>query len=97
MDNPKHKDAVSDLDHLHKLFTSLRWWLLEPHDERVKADGGYAYCLADTGKTYVIYVTGGKGAILRLDDGKYSLLRYDPRTGQSVELPGTPCGLVISS
>lgn len=94
VDNPKHKDAVSDLDHLHKFFTSLQWWLLEPHDERVKADGGYAYCLADAGKTYVIYVVGGKGASLKADGGTYSLWRYDPRTGQSTELPATAEDLV---
>ncbi len=86
VDNPRHKDAVCDLDHLHKFFTSLQWWLLEPHDEWVQADGGYAYCLADAGRTYVIYVAAGNGANLKLDGGKYSLCRYDPRTGQSTEL-----------
>jgi hypothetical protein len=86
VDNPKHRDAVSDLDHLHKFFTSLQWWLLEPHDERVEADGGYAYCLTDGGKSHAVYIVGGKGATLRLDGGQYSLLRYDPRTGQSTEL-----------
>jgi hypothetical protein len=94
VDNPKHKDAVSDLDHLHAFFTSLQWWRLEPHDEWVKANGGYAYCLADAGKTYVIYVVGGKGASLAADGGEYSLWRYDPRTGQSTELPPTAEGLV---
>lgn len=87
VDNPKHKDALSDLDHLHRFFTSLRWWQLEPHDERVQAGAGYAYCLADAGKTYVIYVAGGQGASLKTDGREYSLRRYDPRTGQSTELP----------
>jgi len=86
VDNPKHKDAISDLNHLHAFFTSLQWWLLEPHDEQVKADGGYAYCLADAGKTHVIYVVAGTGATLKLDGGQHSLSRYDPRTGQSTEL-----------
>jgi len=94
VDNPKHKDAVSDLDHLHTFFTSLQWWLLEPHDERVKADGGYAYCLADGGKTYVIYVAGGHGAKLKPDGGEYLLSRYDPRTGQATKLPPASGGLV---
>jgi len=94
VDNPKHKDAVSDLDHLHTFFTSLPWWRLEPHDEWVKADGGYAYCLADAGKTCVIYVIAGKGASLKSDGGEYSLSRYDPRTGQSTELPATAGDLV---
>jgi len=87
VDNPKHKDAVSDLDHLHTFFTSLRWWRLEPHDERVTANGGYAYCLADADKTWVVYFAGGQGASLKTNGGEYSLWRYDPRTGQSAELP----------
>jgi len=94
VDNPKHKDAVSDLDHLHTFFTSLPWWLLDPHDERVTANGGYAYCLADAGKIYVVYVVGGKGAILKPDNGEYSVARYDPRTGQSIELPAVAGDLV---
>ena len=88
VDDPRHKEAVADLDRLHRFFASLPWWLLEPHDEMVKADGGYAYCLAEVGKTYVIYVVRSKGADLRLEGGKYSLSRYDPRTGQSTELTG---------
>ena len=76
----------ADLDRLHRFFTALKWWLLEPRDELVKADGGYAYCLANPGKTYVIYVVGSNGAELRLADGKYSFSRYDPRTGRSTEL-----------
>jgi len=86
VDDPRHKDAVADLDRLHRFFTSLSWWLLEPHDELVKADGGYAYCLADPGKTYVIYVAGSRGADLKLAGKSYSVSRYDPRTGQTTVL-----------
>ena len=68
--------------------------MLEPHDERLKADSGYAYCLADAGKTNVIYVAGSKGANLKLDSGQYSLTRYDPRTGQSMQLPAPAAGMV---
>jgi hypothetical protein len=94
VDNPKHQEAAADLDHLHTFFTSLPWWRLEPHDEQVTADAGYAYCLADIGKTYVIYVAGGHGATLKLVGEEYSLRRYDPRTGQSTELPA-PAGDVV--
>ena len=89
VDNPRHKEAIADLDRLHRFFTALQWWLLEPRDELVKADGGYAYCLADLGKTYVVYVVGSKGAELKLADGKYSLSRYDPRTDRSTTLPAS--------
>ena len=82
------------VDHLHTFFTSLPWWRLEPHDEQVTANGGYAYCLADAGKTYVIYVAGGKDAKLKLDGREYSVARYDPRTGRSTERPD-PAGDVV--
>ncbi len=94
VDDPRHKVAVADLDHLHRFFTALEWWRLEPHDELVEADGGYAYCLAEAGTTYVIYVAGANGADLTLADGEYSVSRYDPRTGQSPELPGPARGSV---
>jgi hypothetical protein len=94
VDNPKHKDAIADLDRLHKFFTSLEWWKLEPHDELVRGDGGYAYCLAEPGRTYVVYAAGSRGAELKLPDGKYSVSRCDPRTGESTELPASPGGSV---
>jgi hypothetical protein len=89
VDDPRHREAVADLDRLHRFFTSLPWWRLAPHDELVKADGGFAYCLAEVGKTYVIYVVGSRGGELQLANGEYSLSRYDPRTGQSAELAGS--------
>lgn len=94
VDDPRHKEAVADLDRLHRFFTSLPWWLLEPHDELVKVAGGYAYCLAEGGKTYVIYVVGTKGAELKLAHREYSVSRYDPRTGQSTEPAGSASGSV---
>jgi hypothetical protein len=94
VDDPRHKEAVADLDRLHRFFMSLPWWLLEPHDELVKADGGYAYCLAEAGRTYVIYVVGSKGADLKLADRDYSLSRNDPRTGRSTKLAGSAGGSV---
>jgi hypothetical protein len=94
VDDPRHKEAVADLDRLHRFSTSLPWWLLEPHDELVKAAGGYAYCLADVGKTYVICVVGSKGADLKVADRECSLSRYDPRTGQSTELASSASGSV---
>jgi len=94
VDDPRHKVAVADLDHLHRFFTALEWRRLEPHDELVEADGGYAYCLAEAGTTYVIYVAGANGADLTLADGEHSVSRYDPRTGQSTELPGSARGSV---
>jgi hypothetical protein len=93
VDDPRHAVAVTDLDHLHRFFTSLPWWQLEPHDELAKANGGYAYCLAEPGHTYAVYIAGSRGAELRLADGAYRLSRYDPRTGERTELPGPAGGV----
>lgn len=94
VDNPKHKEAVADLDHLHKFFTALQWWMLEPRDDRLMADDGYAYCLADAGKTAVIYACSCHGAKLTLDAGDYTVSRYDPRTGECCPLPAATGGAV---
>ncbi len=91
VDDPRHSDAVADLDRLHRFFTSLKWWELAPHDELVQADGGYAYCLGQPGKTYVVYVAGARGADLQIEEGGYSVSRFDPRTGRSAETPA-PAG-----
>jgi hypothetical protein len=92
VDNPRHQDALADLDRLYKFFTALDWWLLEPRDELVRPDGGYAYCLADVGRTYVVYVAGSRGAELKLPAGEYSAQRYDPRTGERADLPVATSG-----
>ena len=91
VDDPRHREAIADLDHLHRFFTALQWWLLEPHDELVKADGGYAYCLAEPGRTYAVYVAGSRGAELKVAKGAYAVSRYDPRTGDWTQLAG-PAG-----
>ena len=61
---------------------------------RVSPDvaGDWSYCLADPGRTYVIYVVGSRGAEPKLADGNHWLSRYDPRTGRSTELPASAGG-----
>ena len=45
--------------HMVDFFTSFEWWKTSPHDELVNRGN---YCLADPGRTYVIYLPhGGNG------------------------------------
>jgi hypothetical protein len=87
VDNPRYADGLADLDRLRRFFTSLPWWTLEPRDERVRADGGYAYCLTDGKGVCVVYLAGARGADLELPRGRFVISRFDPRTGESVPLP----------
>jgi hypothetical protein len=81
VDNPCHADALADLAALKQFFTSFEWWKLEPHDEFVRAEKGFAYCIAETGRAYAVFCVGGKGASLALADGEWAVERWDPRTG----------------
>jgi hypothetical protein len=65
-------------------FTSFEWWKTEPHDELV--DGG-AYCLADPGRTYAVYLPMGRAAKVTLLPGTYEVRWYNPRNGQTKALP----------
>jgi hypothetical protein len=52
-DDPRNDIVIGDLQHLKNFFTSLPWWRLDPHDKLVTAN--YGYCVADIGRTYVVY------------------------------------------
>jgi hypothetical protein len=82
VDNPRHADAIADLDRLHRFFMSLEWWTLEPHDEFVASAKGYGYCLSDPGKLTVVYLVGTTAAELKLSNDRFDVRRFDPRTGQ---------------
>ena len=102
VDDPRHAEAVADLGRLKAFFTSLDWWLLEPHDELCRASGGFAYCLADSGVVHVVYCAGSRGAELTIGAGEakgpasesYVASRFDPRTGESTQLPSPSGGSV---
>lgn len=69
--------------HIVECFTALEWWRMDPHDELV--DGG-AYCLAEPGRQYLIYLPSGGRAAVRLAEGRYRASWFDPRTGKSEEI-----------
>ncbi len=65
--------------HMVDFFTAFEWWKAEPHDEFV--DGG-AYCLAETGRVYVVYLPYGRRVTVNLDPGNYQAEWFNPRNGQ---------------
>ena len=72
------------------------WWKLVPHDELVSAEpgpkdgvAGYAYCLAEPGRRYVVYCENTRSTQLKVGgsaDATYRITRFDPRTGERVRL-----------
>jgi hypothetical protein len=70
--------------HIVDFFQSFSWWRTEPHDELV--DGG-AYCLAEPGHDYAVYLPMGRAVHLKLLPGRYAVRWFNPRTGRSTSLP----------
>jgi Putative collagen-binding domain of a collagenase len=86
-EDPRNDVAIADLQRLRRFFTSRQWWRLEPHDELVSADHGY--CLAELGKTYVVYAEESTNVLLKLgveSTATYRIALYDPRTGSYTDL-----------
>ncbi len=65
--------------HMVHFFSTLEWWKAEPHDELVNNG---AFCLAETGRVYVVYLPYGGDVSLRLDSGRYQVKWFNPRTGE---------------
>ncbi len=70
--------------HIVEFFTGFDWWTTEPHDELV--DGG-AFCLADPGKVYAVYLPAGRAVHLKLLPGTYDARWFNPRDGKVKPLP----------
>jgi hypothetical protein len=65
-------------------FSSFPWWKTEPHDELV--DGG-AFCLADPGQVYAVYLPMGRTVNMKLPPGNYEAHWFNPRSGKTIALP----------
>jgi hypothetical protein len=65
--------------HMVHFFTSFEWWKAEPHDELV--DNG-AFCLAQAGKLYVVYLPRGGNSVVKFEPGRYEVRWFNPRTGE---------------
>jgi hypothetical protein len=70
--------------HMLRFFTGFEWWKTEPHDEFVNND---AFCLAEPGRLYVIYLSRGGTVTARLQPGSYKAQWFNPRTGDYSDIP----------
>ncbi|HEX8199962.1 MAG TPA: DUF4038 domain-containing protein, partial [Isosphaeraceae bacterium] len=79
--------------HIVECFAAVEWWRMEPHDEL--ASGG-AYCLAEPGRQYLVYLPSGGATTVQLAEGRYRASWFDPLTGRS-EAIGVASGPAWSS
>ena len=70
--------------HMVDFFTSFEWWKTNPHDDLVNSGN---YCLADPGKTYVIYIPHPGKATIQLQPGSYKAYWFSAVTGERIDLP----------
>lgn len=68
--------------HMVHFFTSFEWWKANPHDELVNTG---AFCLAEPGRLYVIYMPHGGSVTARLKPGRYKVKWFNPRSGEYSE------------
>jgi len=73
--------APAQLRHLRAVFESLPFPLMQPRNDLVEAN---AFCLAQPGKAYLVYLPDGGQTTLRTQpaDRGYALTWIDPRTGE---------------
>ncbi len=72
--------------HMVDFFTSFEWWKTEPHDEL--ANNG-AYCLAQPGGIYAVYLPNGGDVTITLAPGRYEAAWFSAFTGEWIALPQT--------
>ncbi|HMF15497.1 MAG TPA: DUF4038 domain-containing protein [Gemmataceae bacterium] len=65
-------------------FEKFEYWKTDPHDELV-TNG--AFCLAEPGKLYAVYLPRGGKTTVKLGEGRYRVSRYNPRDGKGEKLP----------
>jgi hypothetical protein len=70
--------------HMVEFFTSFEWWKAEPHDELV--DSG-AFCLAEPGRLYAVYLPHGGAVTVTLEAGRYEVSWFNARTGVFSDTP----------
>jgi hypothetical protein len=74
--------------HMADFFTSFEWWKAEPHDELVNNG---AYCVAELGRAYAVYLPKGGKVTVELQPGSYRAEWFSAMTGEIVPL-GTAGG-----
>ena len=71
-------------EHMVDFFTQFQWWKTEPHDELVNNG---AYCLAQPGEVYAVYLPKGGEVTIRLERGNYEARWFNGFTGETISLP----------
>jgi hypothetical protein len=70
--------------HMVDFFTSFEWWKTDPHDELVSKG---AYCLAQPGEIYAVYLPKGGRVTVTLDAGAYDAMCFSALSGETIALP----------
>jgi hypothetical protein len=76
-------------EHMVDFFTSFEWWKAEPHDELVNNG---AYCLAQPGQIYAVYLPNSGKVTVKLEPGTYQGKWFNAFTGETVPLPAVQGG-----
>jgi hypothetical protein len=66
--------------HMVTFFTRFAWWKTDPHDELVNNG---AYCLAEPGQLYAVYLPRGGNVAVQLEPGRYTATWFNPRSGET--------------
>jgi len=69
--------------HMVDFFTSFEWWKTEPHDELVNNG---AWCLAEPGRAYAIYLPHGGAVTVKLAPGRYRAQWFSALSGETVPI-----------
>ncbi len=69
--------------HMVDFFTTLEWWKMDPHDELV--DQG-AFCLAEPGRQYAVYLPNGGTVKVMLEPGGYKAAWFHARGGETINI-----------
>ncbi len=70
--------------HIVTFFTGFEWWKTDPQDDLV-TNG--AFCLAERGKLYAVYLPRGGTVTVKLAPGRYQATWFNPRNGKTLSLP----------
>jgi hypothetical protein len=86
--NGRSDDTTTMLNgyaHMVDFFTSFEWWKTEPHDELVNNG---AYCVAEPGAIYAVYLPKGGKVTVDLKPGRYRAEWFSAMTGEIVPIGG---------
>ena len=81
LDHPTNLQGMAQMKHLYDLFQKVEFWNMSPSDNLVTS--GTAYCLANTGQEYIIYLPDGGSVTVDLSDatGALNVEWCDPKDG----------------